>query len=492
MKKSIFALLALIFVNFLIAQNKCEETPTFSVSKVLKNNEKISSYGKSAIRHLEFDKYFYLNDGSVLASNKFDDSSYLLQYFDQQLNLKTEKELKINEKKRWGKIENVIKKEDGFYLFTLLDQKKGQHYYQIKYDLELNFISKKLIIEIPKHKRENILASSKNFLGFELYNNNSNFKISYANKKEVFVFLYDINLNKINNYSFTDISNKSYGMGDKTTSLLSHSSNDGTFYTLYNTSSIKAFKRGTINKKYIRRISSKGEITVKEADYGIPNVDNGFFKETDNDFTFVVASSRKSKTYINGFDIVTYNKSDLSIKQSTFVPIKKHKISIAKQDVYTKFIKKGNELYISLEPHSSVFSNNNFYDNYHDIYLYKINLSNESISWENKIGKKNDGYGMRKNAEYLYSFSWMLKEKESLIFLNSNKKRVNNKFITKRGGTPSLFCIKVNNESGEFCYKKIQDNNDVVFGVNEEISINNSLLIVGKNKKESTYQLLKL
>lgn len=503
MKKFIFTLLALIFVNSLTAQSKCEENPIFTESEIIKSpsdvKHRIGNKGK-----------FYYQDGVVIC-NEINRNTYLVQAFDKTLKLKVERELKFNDKKNWGFIETVLKKDDGYYFYIIAEGRKKHLFYEKKYDLALNLVSDKLILEISDNDSGStkILAYNEELLGLKFYNDDANFKITYVKKKEVFVVVFDKELNKINEYSYND----EYKTITKANATLkaSYTSNDGSLYTLYTKPAMKLGK--LVNPLTIRKISTNGDIKTNELELkGISFEEGHFVKslETSEEFTFVLTSSKNSKTYINGLSVITYKKSDLSVVSSDFIPIKKHKVKIPYSKYnYVKFEENKNDLYIGLEENknTSVTRANGrgtSFLNFGNISIYRLNLASKTLDWETKISKKNEnvyyGPGSGDDVETAFiGYSWVVKDEGVFVFLNSSDKRTNNVFITKGKKTlfdkkviaSSLYALKINTETGKFCHKKFKENANVLFHVKYGSTEDNSLIIIGENRKEKTYQILK-
>jgi len=502
MKKSIFALLILISVNFLIAQNKCEENPEYSESEIIKlapdAKKSIGSLGK-----------FYFDDATVMCT-KINRNTYLIQILDKDFKLKAEKQLKFNEKKEWALIETVLKKEDGFYFYIKGEGRKKYIYSEKKYDFSLNLISDRFILETPDSNFNNF-AFQEGLIGLRFYNNDANFKISSIKKKEVFVTVFDNNLNKISEYSYTDEYNAAFRVIK--TLIATFTSDDGSLYTLYDNPTKVNGKY--IHKLAIRKISTNGVVTANNTEFKGIVFDEGYFVEsleTSEEFTFVFTSSKNSKTYINGLSIITYNKSDLSIVSSKFVPIKKHKVKISLSDyALVKFEENNNDLYISIEatkdatPQAVGNGRVQPFRNFGNISIYKLDLKTKMIEWESKINKKNTkvftGTGSDKHEiRGFISYSWVVKNGSILVLLNSNDKRTNNTFVTKQKihvfdkkvSPSSLYAININTVTGKFCYKKFKEITDVIYYVNYGVTEDNSLHIVGENRAEKTYQILKL
>ena len=76
MKKTIFALLTLISVNFIIAQSKCEENPEYSESEIIK----LAPDAKKSIGNLG---KFYFDDATVMCT-KLNRNTYLIQVLDNE------------------------------------------------------------------------------------------------------------------------------------------------------------------------------------------------------------------------------------------------------------------------------------------------------------------------------------------------------------------------------------------------------------------------
>jgi len=312
MKISIFALLVLISINYIIAQNKCDENPVYSESEIIKlppdSKKGVGAEGK-----------FYFDDAIVICT-KINGNTYLIQILDNHFKLKAEKQLKFNKKKKWAHIEDVLKKDDEFYFYIKGKGKKKHLYSEKKYDFNLNLISDKIILETSDHNFNN-LAAHENIMGLRFYNNKSNFKITSLIKKEVFVHVFDENLNKINEYSYLD----KYNTLRRPIILnASFTSNDGSLFTIYDQPMRENGK--TVNKLTARKISIDGKITTNNSTFtGVMSYEGHFVKssETSEEFTLVFTYKKKYlDNTIKGISVITYNKSDLSIISSEFIPIK--------------------------------------------------------------------------------------------------------------------------------------------------------------------------
>jgi len=184
-----------------------------------------------------------------------------------------------------------------------------------------------------------------------------------------------------------------------------------------------------------------------------------------------------------------------------------------------KFKENESDLYIALEaikddtPQSSVNHRIRSSTTYGNINIYKVNIKTKVIDWKTKVNKKNvKVYMSRKNSNVFsgtgsdyrespgfISYSWIVKNNEILLLLNSNNKRTNNTFITKQKNallsektpTSSLYALNINTATGKFCYKQFKEITDIIFNVNYGITEDNSLYIVGEDKEKKAYKILK-
>ena len=497
MKKSIIVLLLLISANFLNGQNKFTEELPFSESKVFKLDGK-------------WPKVFYFNDGTSIFKTSLKDK-FSIKYFDSSLGLVKEKEMSFGEKKKSLAIEYIIKKENVFYFFTHYKEKKNHAYSLIKCDLNLNIISEKQFFSARAEfggKEFNTLAAKEyeknnkhmSPVMLKFFNNNNNFKIWYMVKEQIHVAYFDIELNKKNEFVYTDEKEK-YSYANLTTlfSISSQfSSEDGTSYSVYR----NGIKHTA--KEFIRAISPDGSIKTSETGLKInKKITDYELVVVKDEIILIVPTAKNSKTYINNLNIITYNKSDLTIKSNKFIPLKS-KPKLLK-NISIKSLQKGNNIYLAIETIKN--SKTTYAANgatiplvdYGNVYIYNLNLESKTLEWETKVNKKNEKVYQNTQNERHTSFSWLMKNDDILLFLNSNNKRTNNVFITKekyslldsKVKTSGLYALKINKKSGNLSYKKIKDTENVIFYTNEGILKNNSLNILGENRKENLLQILK-
>jgi len=498
MKKIIFALLVLTSINFLFAQKKFTEEVQFSESSIFD-------------LHGKWPKVFYFDDGSTIFKTSLK-GKFLVKYFNSNLSLEIEKEMSFGEKKKNLAIEHIIKKEDVFYFFTHHKEKKNHVYTLVKCDLNLNVISEKQFFSARAEfggKEFSSLAAieyEKNNkhmtpVMLKFFNNNNNFKIWYMVKDQIHVAYFDIELNKINEFVYTDEREK-YTYASLTT-LFSLSSSfspeDGTTYSVYR----NGIKHTA--KEFIRVISPDGSITTSEIGLKINKKINDYELIIQEDqLILIVPTAKNSKTYVNGLNIIVYNKSDLSIKSSDFIPLK-NKIHLSKGNSL-KSLRNGNNLYLAFESIKSSKASVNSRPgveiplvNYGNINIYNLNLNTKTIDWETKINKKNINILPASYQSSYASFCWVLKDNDILLFLNSSDTRTNNTFITKEKyglldkniKNSGLYNLKVNKETGNTSYKKIKSSEKIIFYVNKGIRNNSSLNILGENRKENLLQILK-
>jgi hypothetical protein len=511
MKKSIFVLLALISVSFITAQSKCEESFEFTSSELFERESKIPTHNEGLIKLTDLPDPYFFRDGSMLVPTRYDGTSFLLQYFGKDLKLIKESKVSFNKEYKKAYLYKVMKKGKHLYALVSLIQKKTKEIRVLKYDLNLNLISEKPLVEDLDLKLNGsfgwypILAFYETPQYVKFFDDNKKIKINIINKKEVTTKIFDLDFNELNSFKYEDV---------KGVSFFNNLDSKGDLYSLYLTYNKKAKKFNT----KLRKINTLGNVLVKDvtkelspsllSDYlfskdkdakRIPEIVNQTSSDTKYEIIYPLLSKTKQ-----GFRNITIDKENLTIQLSEIITVKK-KVSEPYDYLNYKSLLKDNNLYISAEVVKKLkfkeqshlkYSSSVYYD-VGNIYIYKINLENNKVEWESKINKLNKHADLGINKSRYYSFSWGFKNSNILMLLNSNN-IINNKFSTiqkvnifNEKKPSSLYGINLNTNDGTFCYKKIFENTNVILDVNE-YNKNNPLTIIGSNKEKKLFQFIKL
>lgn len=510
----LFILSTSINENLIIAQNVESQNLNINMTDVFKDNRKFTDLSFSVSDN---NKGVYL----VRRYNK----GYYIDYYDSKLNII--KAYDIEMLKNEGNIENAFLRGDKLCLiesFYNKPTKELQYYSRTLQEDGMSF-KREFLFSIPLKdiKKPNFFSSwlgkdskSDNYvLGMFKTSTSANFiaftiDILDNEAEKHFIFVYDNNLNPINQTEFTR------GIKDRKFILqnIDVSDIDGTVYLLGKTYT-KNKKEKITGGKYqfeLYKIGNNEQNSVvfdSETKY----IGSLTTKIADNNLFCVGFYSLKNDNRYKGLVHLAIDPNSLSIKSSTYSPFTPQFIidkygkekdkelrNIVFREVFItdtdEAIIHAEEFYIEITQSmgaNGMMGGQYTTYNYRDVICAKIS-SDGKLVWARSINKKQTSG----NPDRYLSFSSSHINGKSYLFINSNGKvrKLRNDRIEFRGGSSNsayLTAVIINSE-GDFDFSYVVDSNhaEVPFEAGAAVVSDNGKALVFKGRVGSKKQLLKI